>query len=112
MRRGVADAIVKVGQALGHERPYFLFLRSIGPSPLHNLRPATRPAAEKKILDAEAAVMAQALGHRRAGRHFLMELFRGRHTLEGQELLDEPGIVDVSAGHDGSESEDGAVIGR
>ena len=83
----------------GHSGPYFLLLRAAGASPLLNLRPATRRAAEKKTLVAEARAMQQALAHRRSGRHFLMELLRSadpRRTLEGQELLDEPGVADFS----------------
>ncbi|CAE7651334.1 RE2 [Symbiodinium sp. KB8] len=41
--------------------------------------------------------MAQAVAHRRSGRHFFMELFRGaapHRTVEGQELMDEPGVFD------------------
>ncbi|OLQ10247.1 hypothetical protein AK812_SmicGene6077 [Symbiodinium microadriaticum] len=44
-----------------------------------------------------ASAMAQAVAHRRSGRHFFMELFRGaapHRTVEGQELMDEPGVFD------------------
>ena len=81
-------------------RPFFLMLRASGRSPLLNYSPrSTRLAAERKLLGAEAAVMQSALAHRRSGRHFFMELLRGAdpyRTLEGQELMDEVGLFDLS----------------
>ena len=82
----------------GH-KPYFL-LRACGPPPLLNYSPEpTRLAAAKKTLGAEASATAQAVAHRRSGRHFFLELFRGaapHRTVEGQELMDEPGVFDFS----------------
>ena len=79
-------------------RPYFLLLRWAGPSPLHNFGGlAARRDAEKKNLGAGAGILAEALRHRRSGRHFLIELarsFEPRALAEGQELLDEPGVRD------------------
>ncbi|CAE7263203.1 unnamed protein product [Symbiodinium microadriaticum] len=101
-RSGFGDLLLAKAAAKGHAvtwssrlpAPFFLLLRAVGRSPFLNLRPSSRPAAEKKSLDAEAAVMAQALAHRRSGRHFFLELLRG--TPEGRELMDEPSLFDFS----------------
>ena len=107
---GVGDPVLQAAQSRGHAvaragpvscsaapvRPYFLLLRAAGPSPLLNfVKPAARHDNRQKQLEAEAACVQQALAHWRSGRHFLMELLRGAspgRTLQGQELLDEPGL--------------------
>ncbi|CAE7718191.1 pgsA [Symbiodinium sp. CCMP2592] len=104
-RDAVSERVLQAARSKGHGvgtpprmhvRPYFLMLRASGPSPLlHFAPPATRRDNEHKQSMAEVAVMQEALAHWRSGRHFFMELFRGStpgRTVEGQELLDEPGI--------------------
>ena len=106
-RSGFGDLLLTAAATKGHAvtgssqlpAPCFLLLRAVGRSPLLNLRPSSRPAAEKKSLEAEAAVMAEALAHRRSGRHFFLELLRGADpygTPEGRELMDEPSLFDFS----------------